>query len=223
MHLNSPRERVWLFDLDNTLHEASPHIFPHINRAMGDYIARHLGVDRRAASQLRQHYWERYGATLRGLMRHHDVDPRHFLWHTHQFPDLPAMVVFDPAVRAMLGALPGRKLVFSNAPRHYTEQILNLTGLRRRVQSVYTVEDLRFQPKPLRGGFRRLLRAEGLDPRRCILVEDSLANLITAKALGMTTVWITPSLRNHPAVDYRLRRTADLIRLGPRLGLALRP
>ena len=25
---------VWLFDLDNTLHDASPHIFPHINRSM---------------------------------------------------------------------------------------------------------------------------------------------------------------------------------------------
>jgi len=27
-------ERAWIFDLDNTLHNARPHIFPHINRAM---------------------------------------------------------------------------------------------------------------------------------------------------------------------------------------------
>ena len=37
--------KVWLFDLDNTLHHASPYIFPHINRSMTEYIARHLGVD----------------------------------------------------------------------------------------------------------------------------------------------------------------------------------
>ena len=62
---------TWLFDLDNTLHDASPHIFPQINRAMRDYIERHLGLDRQAANQIRQHYWERYGATLLGLIRHH--------------------------------------------------------------------------------------------------------------------------------------------------------
>jgi putative hydrolase of the HAD superfamily len=26
---------VWLFDLDNTLHNASPHIFPHLNSRDG--------------------------------------------------------------------------------------------------------------------------------------------------------------------------------------------
>ena len=45
---------TWLFDLDNTLHNASPYIFPHINRAMRDYIERHLGLDRDAANHLRQ-------------------------------------------------------------------------------------------------------------------------------------------------------------------------
>ena len=45
-------------------------------------------------------------------------------------------------------------------------------------------------------GFRALLRAEGLDPRRCIMVEDSAENLRTAKRLGMRTVWISRSLRN---------------------------
>jgi putative hydrolase of the HAD superfamily len=79
---------VWLFDLDNTLHDATPHIFPHINRAMAAYIREHLGVDDDEATRLRLEYWQRYGATLLGLMRHHGTDPQHFLCHTHQFPDL---------------------------------------------------------------------------------------------------------------------------------------
>ena len=41
--------RVWVFDLDNTLHNASPHIFPHINRAMTAYLQAHLGLDEAAA------------------------------------------------------------------------------------------------------------------------------------------------------------------------------
>src|SRR5574339_429060 len=92
----------WIFDLDNTLHDATPHIFPHINRAMTAYMQAHLGLDEAAAGELRQHYWQRYGATLLGLMRHHDTDPRHFLWHTHQFPDLRRMLVREPRLRGTL-------------------------------------------------------------------------------------------------------------------------
>ena len=111
--------RVWVFDLDNTLHNASPHIFPHINRAMTAYVQTHLGLDETAAGELRRHYWQRYGATLIGLMRHHATDPQHFLRATHQFPDLRRMLVREPALRATLSRLPGRKIVFSNAPVHY--------------------------------------------------------------------------------------------------------
>ena len=83
-------QKTWLFDLDNTLHNATPHIFPHINRSMTAYIVEHLRVDEAEATQIRQHYWQRYGATLLGLVRHHGTDPNHFLWHTHQFADLDA-------------------------------------------------------------------------------------------------------------------------------------
>ncbi len=204
------KSRTWLFDLDNTLHDASPHIFPHINRSMRQYIERHLGLDEEAATRLRQDYWERYGATLLGLIRHHGTDPHHFLRETHQFPDLASMVRFDPAVRHRLRRLPGRKIIFSNAPRRYTEAILAITGLDHLVDAVYAVENLRFRPKPMPAGFRALLRAEGLDPRRCIMVEDSLPNLATAKALGMKTVWVSTGLRRPPYVDLTVRSVADL-------------
>lgn len=210
-------ERTWLFDLDNTLHNASPHIFPQINRSMREYIERHLGVDSDEATRIRQDYWVRYGATLLGLVRHHGTDPRHFLRETHRFPDLPAMVRFDPAVRAALRRLPGRKIVFSNAPRHYTEAVLALTRLDRLVDAVYAVENLRFRPKPDPAGFRTLLRAEGLHPSRCILVEDTLANLVTAKRLGMKTVWVSADLRRPPFVDRKVRSVRDLCRGATRL------
>ncbi len=42
---------VWLFDLDNTLHNASPHIFPHINRSMTAYLEQHLALSREEANR----------------------------------------------------------------------------------------------------------------------------------------------------------------------------
>lgn len=202
--------RTWLFDLDNTLHNATPHIFPHINRSMRQYIERYLGVSRHEANRIRQDYWVRYGATLLGLVRHHGTDPDHFLQTTHQFPDLQKMVVFERPIIHALRRLPGRKIIFSNAPRHYAEAILDITGLDACFDAVYSVENLRYQPKPMLAGFRALLHAERLDPRRCIMVEDSLANLVTAKKLGMKTVWVSTSYRRSPCVDAKIRSVTEL-------------
>lgn len=209
--------RVWLFDLDNTLHDATPHIFPHINRAMTAYLAGALGVTEEEASQVRVDYWHRYGATLQGMMRHHGTDPDHFLWHTHQFPDLKPMVVFQRALGPMLAKLPGRKIVFSNAPRHYTEAVLSIMGIRRHFDAVWTIERLRFTPKPFRAGFQRLLQRERLTPDQCIMVEDSAENLRTAKRLGMKTILISRRLRTPAFVDVRLRSVLELPRLFGRL------
>ncbi len=204
--------RVWLFDLDNTLHDATPHIFPHINRAMTDYVAEHVGLAEEEAAALRVSYWHRYGATMLGLTRHHGADPRHFLWHTHQFPDLARMVVQERGLRQALRRLPGRKIVFSNAPRHYAEAVLALMGVRRLFEDVYSIEQMRFRPKPGLRGFLHLLRDHRLDPARCVLIEDSVENLKTAKRLGMGTVWISRAPRSPAWVDLRLKSVLELPR-----------
>lgn len=201
---------VWVFDLDDTLHHATPHIFPQINRAMTDYIERHLSLDYAAATALRQYYWQRYGATLLGLIRHHGVDPHHFLAETHNFEDLSSMLITAPALAETLKQLPGRRIIFSNAPRPYTHNVLHLTGLRPLFDAIYTVESFGFQPKPLRSGFLRLLSKERITPGQAIMIEDSLPNLVMAKRLGMHTLWVTRTLRNSPWVDHKLRSIIDL-------------
>jgi putative hydrolase of the HAD superfamily len=59
-------------------------------------------------------------------------------------------------------------------------------------------------------GFRALLRAEHLDPKRCIMVEDSLPNLVAAKKLGMRTVWVSAGLRCSPFVDVKINSVLQL-------------
>lgn len=202
--------RTWVFDLDNTLHNASPHIFPHINHAMTGYLQTYLGLDEAAANNLRMHYWSRYGATLVGLVRHHGVDPHHFLWHTHQFPHLSRMVVGEKGLRHALKRLPGRKIVFSNAPFHYSRAVLDLLRVGDLFDDLFTVERTRFRPKPDAYGFRRIFLAHRLVPERCIMVEDSLANLRAAKALGMGTVWVTSGVKRPGFVDVAVKSVLDL-------------
>lgn len=199
-----PTRSVWLFDLDNTLHDASPHIFPHINRSMTRYLEQHLGLTLDEANALRTHYWHRYGATLLGLMRHHGTDPDHFLVETHRFDRLHEMMVFERALRGMLRRLPGRKIVFSNAPRHYARAALAIMGVERLFEDVVGIEDLDYQPKPGIRAYRSLLRTQRLRPEQCIMLEDSAVNLRTAKRLGMRTVLVGGGLRTPAYVDLRI-------------------
>jgi putative hydrolase of the HAD superfamily len=205
--------RVWVFDLDNTLHNASPHIFPHINSAMTAYLQKHLGLDETAAGELRRHYWQRYGATLIGLMRNHATDPQHFLRATHDFPDLSAKLVREPALRATLSRLPGRKLVFSNAPAHYAAAVLEGLGIARLFDDVFAIEHTGYRPKPDSYGFLRLFRRNRVRADRCVMVEDTLENLKTAKRLGMATVWVARSARSPAYVDFSIRSLLQLPRL----------
>lgn len=211
---------TWVFDLDNTLHDATPHIFPHINRSMTAYLREHLLLDEAGASELRARYWHRYGATLLGLMRHHGTDPDHFLRATHQIPELHRMVIGERAALATLRRLPGRKILFSNSPAHYAHAVLDILGLATLFDAVYAIEQVRYQPKPLPGGFRRLISSERVIPQRAVMVDDSLPNLRAAKLLGMKTVWVSGLPRAPDYVTVKVTSVRELPRVLHRLGLA---
>lgn len=210
---------AWLFDLDNTLHDARPHIFPHINRSMTEFIARQLAIPEDDAQALRMHYWQCYGATLKGLQCHHGIDPHHFLRDTHRFPDLARMVVAEGGLRHTLERLPGRRVLFSNSPLAYAEAVLEVLGIAHLFDAVYSVERTRFRPKPDPAGFRLILRAERLVPERTVMVEDVLENLHAARRLGLRTVWVSREPRCPRFVDVRVASLAALPRKLTTLGV----
>lgn len=194
---------VWLFDLDNTLHNASHAIFPAIMAGMNTYLARLLGDGVTPASAdvvnaTRTMYWQRYGATTLGVVKHHGVKAEHFLEETHRFDDLPAMIRAERGLRQLLRRLPGRKILLTNAPHRYSTQVLRHLGLHRHFNHHVAVEAMsvhrKMRPKPSRLLLRRLMRRHQLSPGRCILVEDTLANLRAARELGMRTAWVTQYL-----------------------------
>lgn len=193
------RQPVWLFDLDNTLHHASHAIFPQINRLMTAYVARVLGTDEATASRVRVDYWRRYGATILGMVRHHGVDPDDFLAQAHRFDDLRAMVRAERGLAQLLRALPGRKILLTNAPAAYAREVVRHIGLRRAFAREIAVEHIwvhrRLRPKPDPLMLRRLLARERIAPSRAILVEDTLSHLKRYRRLGLSTVWVTGYLR----------------------------
>lgn len=208
--MSSAHRTLWLFDLDDTLHRATPVIFARMNRAMTEYVMRHLDLSEGAANDMRQTYWRRYGATLLGLMRRHGVDPRHFLVETHQFPDIATVIDYDHQVRRMLKHLPGRKVLLSNAPHHYVQAVLTEMGVRAHMHAVETIESMRYVPKPARSSLARVLTRQKAAGRRVVMVEDNLDNLRTAKRLGLTTVWVSQASGRPAYVDVKLKSILHL-------------
>ncbi len=192
-------ETVWLFDLDNTLHDASHAIFPAINRMMTAYVARVLGSDEATASRVRVEYWQRYGATLLGMIRHHQVDPADFLRAAHDFPELAALVRVRRGLVAALRRLPGRKILVTNAPRDYAHAVMAVAGIERCFERVVAIEDMwvhgHLRPKPDLRMLRRLLAQTGVAPHRVVLVEDTLSHLKHYAGTGIRTAWLTGFLR----------------------------
>jgi putative hydrolase of the HAD superfamily len=206
-------KKVWIFDLDDTLHNASAHIFPVMNRAMTQYIMEALALNETEAHSLRQHYWRVYGATLKGLMRHHGVDPYHFLNETHKLITLPEMVLQTKRLRHMLQTLHGRKVIFTNAPRGYALRVLDLLGIGDCFELVFSVESTKFHAKPSVRSFQMLLKTIKAKPIDCIMLEDNLPALMTAKRLGMQTIWVTKKLQKPNFVDFRINSVLALTHL----------
>lgn len=194
---------TWLFDLDNTLHNASHAIFPAIHLNMSAYIAQvlqqsGLASDAAAVDAARVGYWQRYGATLLGMVNHHQVRPDDFLREAHRFDDLPTMIRAERGLKRLLTRLPGRKILLTNAPRRYSRDVLRHLGLHRHFARHIPIEAMRvhgrLRPKPSKQMLRQLLAREGIRARHSVLVEDTVSHLKGAKALGMRTAWITQYL-----------------------------
>ncbi|MFZ4650329.1 MAG: HAD-IA family hydrolase [Rubrivivax sp.] len=224
---------IWLFDLDNTLHDASHAAFRHLNEEMTAYIVRELGRTPAEADAMRRDYWLRYGATVLGLIRHHGVKSAHFMHHTHLLPGLEERLRGHAHDFHALRRLPGRRLILTNAPADYTARVLGVLGIAHHFEDVIAIDHMHMfghlRPKPDARMLRWVAARLRVHPSRCVLVEDTLEHQKSARKVGMRTVWMQRWARaavaaGRPAprwttgrpgyVDRRVSRLSALLRCG---------
>ncbi|WP_372839656.1 pyrimidine 5'-nucleotidase [Phaeovulum sp.] len=195
----------WVFDLDNTLYPPSARLFEQIEVRMTDFVMASLGVERPEADRLRKHYWLTYGTTLAGLMREHGVDPGPYLTEVHEISF--AALTPDPALRAGIEALPGRRFVFTNGSSPYAEKVLEARGLSGLFAGVYGVEHADFHPKPDAAAYRQVFALADLSPAHAAMFEDDPRNLVVPYSLGMRCVHVAETPVPLPHIHHH---TADL-------------
>lgn len=210
------QDSVLIFDLDNTLYPAACDLFSQVSDLIGQYVRETLKLEPDAAYRVQKDYFHRYGTTLRGLMTEHDVDPADYLAKVH---DIDLSVV-DPApdLASALEELPGRKLIFTNASRGHAERVMGRLGIADRFETIFDIVDADYIPKPQQQPYDRLLARDGIDPTRAVYFEDMAKNLLPAKDMGMTTVWVHTDLewaqngRDDPRIDHETNDIVGFLR-----------
>ena len=200
---------VLFIDLDDTLYPKTNGLWEAIRLRMTDYLHDPLGFDPGEIQELRQTYYETYGTTLRGLQLHHDVDEDEYLAYVHDLP-LEQYISPDPQLRSLLESLPQKKWILTNADADHASRVLQVLGIDDCFSGIIDVRALRFLCKPDRQAYVRALELAGeTNPEKCVLLDDSIRNLIPAHQAGFTTV-LVGSPQHHETADYSIQNLKDL-------------
>lgn len=183
---------VVLFDLDNTLYPPSSGLLEAGDALITAFIADRLGLPGAEADELRRRLWREYGTTARGLEIEHGVAQGELYEAGIERLKVADYLRPEPALAAMLSALPGRKHVFTNATRRYAMRVLAALGIAEAIEEIFDVEFAGGIPKPQREPYVRVLAALECPVERVALVEDTEANLEPAAELGMLTIKLGP-------------------------------
>ena len=123
---------------------------------MGAYIQRLLDVDPVEARRIQKMHFHGSGTTLAGLMRDHDVDPRHFMADVHDIP-LDRVARDDRLARA-LARLPGRKFIHTNGDADYAWRVLDRLGVAAELDHLHDIFAADLRPKPDLYGYAQIAR-----------------------------------------------------------------
>ncbi|KAF8812527.1 pyrimidine 5-nucleotidase [Phlegmacium glaucopus] len=179
---------VW-FDIDNTLYSASTRISQAMGTRIHDYFVG-LGISQEEASELHHRYYTQYGLALRGLTRHHDVDPLDFDSKCDGSLPLEDMIEYDPSLRKLLEDIDRSKArvwALTNAYRNHAERVLRILKLDDLIEGLvycdYLVEDFLCKPEP---EFYQMAmkKANVSDPSKCYFIDDNRKNVDAAREQG---------------------------------------
>ena len=223
---------VWLIDLDDTLFFSGGKVMSTINSRMTSFIQSELSISYEEANRLRVEYWKRYGTTARGMQERHGVSFQPFLSFSHHLPCFELYIKFKPYVGKILGSLIGRKYIVTNSPKNYAVEVLKKNGLLRYFDEICALEGMwihnQLRCKPAKLLWQRIIEKTGAKKNHHILVDDTLANLRTAKNVGFKTVWMrehfnkgkghAAQISNRPSyVDFTVLTIKELIKVSGKI------
>lgn len=208
----------WIFDLDNTMYDINLGLFKKISNRITDFIMSKYSLDIDQAKKIQKEYYLKYGLTLRGLIVEKKLEPEEFLDYVHDV-EHPELEKNDQLI-SKIRLLEGKKIIFTNATLKHAKKILNILELEHDFDQIIDIKDLEYIPKPDKRSYKKLLECLNLNKEnldKTIFFEDTVKNLIPAKELGITTVWMKNSInekdfiKNCNFIDYSFNNLNEFL------------
>jgi len=183
------------FDCDDCLYKNQWATAAALDMQFGKYCETKLGVTKDRMMEL----FQRHGTTLCGLVREghlEEKDVDSFLQEVH---DIHLDIDPDPALREMLLSLPHRRWVFTAATREHAERCLDKLGIRDVFEGIVAcssqemIKRVGFVSKHDPSCFHAAMDIAGVprdNANKCMLLDDSVRNIKTARSVGFHTVLV---------------------------------
>ena len=185
---------TWIFDLDNTLYSADSGIFQQVHDLMGKFVSNHLNIDIEDAKIIQKNYYKQHGTTLRGMMDNHGVDPDHFLAEVHKLDY--SIVGPNHKLNEELKKLQGRKIIYTNANMQHALDVLERIELSNFFDEIYDIKMANYIPKPELAPYEQMIAQFDIETKSSAMFDDIAKNLVPAKTVGFTSVWIDAGYEN---------------------------
>ena len=185
---------TWIFDLDNTLYSADSGIFQQVHDLMGKFVSNHLNIDIEDAKIIQKNYYKQHGTTLRGMMDNHGVDPDHFLAEVHNLDY--SIVGPNHKLNEALKKLQGRKIIYTNANMQHALDVLERIELSNFFDEIYDIKMANYIPKPELAPYEQMIAQFDIETKSSAMFDDIAKNLVPAKNVGFTSVWIDAGYEN---------------------------
>ena len=200
--------RFALFDLDNTLYPQESGLMRAIGNRINQYMVERLGYSPETVHDSRDQYLRAFGTTLSALRHRYGIDALEFLDYVHDVP-IDLYLRPNPELNGMLDRMPLRKVIFTNADAPHARRVLDRLGVAAHFERIVDIIALDFINKPDLRSYARTLEMIGAAPGECLLIEDSVPNLLPAREMGMVTVLVA-SCEQPPVADCRISRITEL-------------
>ena len=185
---------TWIFDLDNTLYSADSGIFQQVHKLMGEFISKNLKMDMVEAKKLQSKYYKQHGTTLRGLMDNHGVEPDYFLDEVHKLDY--SIVGPDEILNKELENIQGRKIIYTNANKKHVVDVLERINLANFFDEIFDIKMANYIPKPEIRPYEQIIDIFNINPSSSAMFDDIAKNLVPAKKVGFTPVWVDAGYEN---------------------------
>ncbi len=185
---------TWIFDLDNTLYSADSGIFQQVHKLMGEFISKNLDMEMPEAKKLQAKYYRQHGTTLRGLMDNHGINPDYFLDEVHRLDY--SIVDSNKKLNQELQKLEGRKIIYTNANLKHAIDVLERIELSNFFDEIFDIKMANYIPKPELKPYEQIIDVFNINPSSSAMFDDIAKNLVPAKKVNFTSVWIDAGYEN---------------------------